>query len=185
MTFWSTPLSYWVNHWTSSWSWSSVMASAGSERPATEESKWGETWRAAWGGDREEQNIYGDCLLVICPLLEEKDDIGSWIWPAWCFLWESNVSVRSTIAVCWFNSSSSELKDAVLSPGPSCPLLHPVRFRMFECSQPLFTPAVWHNVNPVLDHRVHFASLQTSQRLLDYLQSSAVVLELWGLQGED
>ncbi|XP_062243435.1 kinesin-like protein KIF28P [Platichthys flesus] len=55
-------------------------------------------------------------------------------------------------------------------------------FRMFDCSQPLYTPAVWHNLNPLLDHRVHFASLHTSQRLLDYLQSSAVVLELWGLQ---
>lgn len=60
-----------------------------------------------------------------------------------------------------------------------------VSFRLFDCSQPLYTPAVWHNVNPLLDHRVHFASLHTSQRLLDYLQSSAVVLELWGLQGED
>lgn len=60
-----------------------------------------------------------------------------------------------------------------------------VSFRLFDCSQPLYTPAVWHNVNPLLDHRVHFASLHTSQRLLDYLQSSAVVLELWGLQGEN
>lgn len=58
-------------------------------------------------------------------------------------------------------------------------------FRLFDCSQPLYTPAVWHNVNPLLDHRVHFASLHTSQPLLDYLQSSAVVLELWGLQGEN
>uniref|UniRef100_A0A3Q1BJX4 Kinesin motor domain-containing protein n=1 Tax=Amphiprion ocellaris TaxID=80972 RepID=A0A3Q1BJX4_AMPOC len=58
-----------------------------------------------------------------------------------------------------------------------------IGFRLFDCSQPLYTPAVWHNVNPLLDHRVHFASLHTSQRLLDYLQSSAVVLELWGLQG--
>ncbi|XP_008298967.1 kinesin-like protein KIF28P, partial [Stegastes partitus] len=57
-----------------------------------------------------------------------------------------------------------------------------IGFRLFDCSQPLYTPAVWHNVNPLLDHRVHFASLHTSQRLLDYLQSSAVVLELWGLQ---
>ncbi|XP_051235145.1 kinesin-like protein KIF28P [Dicentrarchus labrax] len=57
-----------------------------------------------------------------------------------------------------------------------------IGFRLFDCRQPLYTPAVWHNVNPLLDHRVHFASLQTSQRLLDYLQSSAVVLELWGLQ---
>ncbi|XP_029932583.1 kinesin-like protein KIF28P [Myripristis murdjan] len=57
-----------------------------------------------------------------------------------------------------------------------------IGFRLFDCSQPLYTPAVWHNVNPLLDHRVHFASLHTSQHLLDYLQSSAVVLELWGLQ---
>ncbi|XP_037646950.1 kinesin-like protein KIF28P [Sebastes umbrosus] len=55
-------------------------------------------------------------------------------------------------------------------------------FRLFDCSQPLYSPAVWHNVNPLLDHRVHFTSLHTSQRLFDYLQSSAVVLELWGLQ---
>nr|XP_046239631.1 kinesin-like protein KIF28P isoform X2 [Scatophagus argus] len=57
-----------------------------------------------------------------------------------------------------------------------------IGFRLFDCSQTLYTPAVWHNINPLLDHRVHFASLHTSQRLLDYLQSSAIVLELWGLQ---
>lgn len=62
---------------------------------------------------------------------------------------------------------------------------HSVSFRLFDCCQHLFTPVVWHNVNPLLDHRVHFASLRTSQHLLDYLQSNAVVLELWGLQGED
>ncbi|KAM4743711.1 kinesin-like protein KIF28P [Anableps anableps] len=57
-----------------------------------------------------------------------------------------------------------------------------IGFRVFDCSELLYTPAVWHNINPLLDHRVQFTSLQTSQRLLDYLQSSAVVLELWGLQ---
>ncbi|KAK5600674.1 hypothetical protein CRENBAI_013044 [Crenichthys baileyi] len=57
-----------------------------------------------------------------------------------------------------------------------------IGFRVFDCSEPLYTPAVWHNINPLLDHWVQFTSLQTSQRLLDYLQSSAVVLELWGLQ---
>ncbi|KAM9860783.1 kinesin-like protein KIF28P [Aulostomus maculatus] len=57
-----------------------------------------------------------------------------------------------------------------------------IGFRLFDCSQHLYTPAVWHNVNPLLDQRVQFASFHTSQRLLDYLQSSAVVLELWGLQ---
>ncbi|XP_072321713.1 kinesin-like protein KIF28P [Eucyclogobius newberryi] len=57
-----------------------------------------------------------------------------------------------------------------------------VGFKLFDCPQPLYTPAAWHNINPLLDHRAHFTSLQTSQSLLDYLQSSAVVLELWGLQ---
>ncbi|XP_054892669.1 kinesin-like protein KIF28 isoform X2 [Poeciliopsis prolifica] len=57
-----------------------------------------------------------------------------------------------------------------------------IGFRVFDCSELLYTPAVWHNINPLLDYRVQFTSLQTSQRLLDYLQSSAVVLELWGLQ---
>ena len=59
----------------------------------------------------------------------------------------------------------------------------PLRFRYFECSRPLYTPAVWHNVNPLLDHRLHFCCPHSSQRLLDHLQNSALVLELWGLQG--
>uniref|UniRef100_A0A673ZM01 Kinesin-like protein KIF28P n=1 Tax=Salmo trutta TaxID=8032 RepID=A0A673ZM01_SALTR len=58
-----------------------------------------------------------------------------------------------------------------------------IGFRMFDSAQPLYTPAVWHNVNPLLDQRVHFTSLHTSQGLLEHLQTSALVLELWGLQG--
>ena len=54
---------------------------------------------------------------------------------------------------------------------------------MFDCVQ-LFTPAVWHNVNPLLEQRIHFTSLQTSPALLEHLQTNALVLELWGLQGE-
>ncbi|XP_030635096.1 kinesin-like protein KIF28P [Chanos chanos] len=57
-----------------------------------------------------------------------------------------------------------------------------IGFRVFDSSQPLYTPAVWHNVNPLLDHRVQFTALRTSQELLSYLQTSALVLELWGLQ---
>ena len=56
---------------------------------------------------------------------------------------------------------------------------------MFDCPQPLYTPALWHNVNPVLEYRVQFTALKTSPELLNYLQSSALVLELWGLQGEE
>ena len=39
-------------------------------------------------------------------------------------------------------------------------------------------------MNPVLEYRVQFTALKTSPELLTYLQSSALVLELWGLQGE-
>ncbi|XDV42884.1 hypothetical protein PO909_011472 [Leuciscus waleckii] len=57
-----------------------------------------------------------------------------------------------------------------------------IGFRVFDCPQPLYTPAIWHNVNPLMDHRVQFTALRTSQELLNYLQSNALVLELWGLQ---
>ncbi|XP_028853236.1 kinesin-like protein KIF28P [Denticeps clupeoides] len=57
-----------------------------------------------------------------------------------------------------------------------------IGFRMYDCPQTFYTPAVWHNVNPLLDQRVQFTALRTSQDLLNYLQSSALVLELWGLQ---
>ncbi|KAF4101992.1 hypothetical protein G5714_016792 [Onychostoma macrolepis] len=57
-----------------------------------------------------------------------------------------------------------------------------IGFQVFDCPQPLYTPAVWHNVNLLLDHRVQFTALRTSQELFSYLQSNALVLELWGLQ---
>ncbi|XP_026085621.1 kinesin-like protein KIF28P isoform X2 [Carassius auratus] len=57
-----------------------------------------------------------------------------------------------------------------------------IGFQVFDCPQPLYTPAVWHNVNPLLDHRIQFTALRTSQELLNFLQSNALVLELWGLQ---
>uniref|UniRef100_H3DK11 Kinesin-like protein n=1 Tax=Tetraodon nigroviridis TaxID=99883 RepID=H3DK11_TETNG len=57
-----------------------------------------------------------------------------------------------------------------------------IGFRLFECSRTLFAPAVWRSVNPGLHHSVRFTSARTSQRPVRYLQSSALVLELWGLQ---
>ncbi|KAM9826680.1 kinesin-like protein KIF28P isoform 3-T3 [Syngnathus typhle] len=57
-----------------------------------------------------------------------------------------------------------------------------IGFSLLDSGGRLYTPAAWHNVNPALHHKVHFASLRVSQQLLDYLQSSAVLLELWGLQ---
>ncbi|KAG5265440.1 hypothetical protein AALO_G00242500 [Alosa alosa] len=57
-----------------------------------------------------------------------------------------------------------------------------IGLRVYDCPQSFYTPAVWHNANPLLEHRVHFSAMRTSQDLLNYLQSSALVLELWGLQ---
>lgn len=45
MTFWLTPLSYWVNGWTSSWSWNSAGASVGSEKNTAGGSSSGKTYK--------------------------------------------------------------------------------------------------------------------------------------------
>lgn len=62
MTSWLIHLSSWAEELTSSWSWSSVAASAGSERPATEGSRLGQSrgqyaegWRALKGNFRNDR----------------------------------------------------------------------------------------------------------------------------------
>ncbi|KAF5900770.1 kinesin-like protein KIF28P, partial [Clarias magur] len=55
-------------------------------------------------------------------------------------------------------------------------------FQMFNCTEPLYTPVAWRCVNPQLDYCAQFTALKTSHTLLTYLQSNAVVLQLWGLQ---
>ncbi|MCJ8737247.1 hypothetical protein PDJAM_G00021880 [Pangasius djambal] len=57
-----------------------------------------------------------------------------------------------------------------------------IGFQMFDCTEPLYTQAAWRCVNPQLDYCVQFTALNTSHTLLTYLQSNAVVLQLWGLQ---
>ncbi|XP_057712895.1 kinesin-like protein KIF28P [Corythoichthys intestinalis] len=57
-----------------------------------------------------------------------------------------------------------------------------IGFHLFDSASRVYTAAAWRHVNPMLRHTVHFASLNVSQQLLDYLQTSAVLLELWGLQ---
>uniref|UniRef100_A0A8C9V7K7 Kinesin-like protein n=1 Tax=Scleropages formosus TaxID=113540 RepID=A0A8C9V7K7_SCLFO len=58
-----------------------------------------------------------------------------------------------------------------------------IGFRMYTLPQAFYAPSVWHNMNPVLDHRVQFTVMKTSQDFLNYLQTNALVLDLWGLQG--
>ncbi|XP_029114428.1 kinesin-like protein KIF28P [Scleropages formosus] len=57
-----------------------------------------------------------------------------------------------------------------------------IGFRMYTLPQAFYAPSVWHNMNPVLDHRVQFTVMKTSQDFLNYLQTNALVLDLWGLQ---
>nr|XP_015207004.1 PREDICTED: kinesin-like protein KIF28P [Lepisosteus oculatus] len=57
-----------------------------------------------------------------------------------------------------------------------------IGFSVYENSQPFYTVPVWHNVNPVLDHKMQLTVLSVSQDFLNYLQTNALVLELWGLQ---
>lgn len=147
MTFWLIPPSCWVADWTSSWSWSSAAASAGSERSTAGGCKSGKTHAENQGRHdftvKPRTSFTSYCSWATKQKKKNKRERRS----------------KSSVSFLW------------------------VSFRLFECSRTLFAPAVWHNVNPRLNHRVHFASLRTSQRLLHYLQSSALVLELWGLQG--
>ncbi|XP_053538703.1 kinesin-like protein KIF28 isoform X1 [Ictalurus punctatus] len=57
-----------------------------------------------------------------------------------------------------------------------------IGFQVFDCTELLYTQAVWQCVNPQLDYCIQFTALNTSHTLLTYLQSNAVVLQLWGLQ---
>ncbi|XP_036397503.1 kinesin-like protein KIF28P [Megalops cyprinoides] len=57
-----------------------------------------------------------------------------------------------------------------------------IGFRVYDNPRTLYTPAVWHSVNTELNHRVQFTVTRTTQEFLSYLQTNALVLELWGLQ---
>ncbi|KAM6217435.1 kinesin-like protein KIF28 [Rhynchocyon petersi] len=57
-----------------------------------------------------------------------------------------------------------------------------IGYRIYDLSNTLYTKAVWKIVNPHLEETVHFAALNTSQDFLDYLQTNALIVDLWGLQ---
>ncbi|TTO79331.1 Kinesin-like protein KIF28P [Bagarius yarrelli] len=57
-----------------------------------------------------------------------------------------------------------------------------IGFQLFDCTEPLYTQAAWGCVNTQLDYSIQFTALNTSHTLLTYLQSNAVILQLWGLQ---
>ncbi|KAM4770961.1 kinesin-like protein KIF28 [Rhinophrynus dorsalis] len=57
-----------------------------------------------------------------------------------------------------------------------------IGYRFYDVSHCLYTKPVWKNVNPVIEHKLQFVTLNVSNELLNYLQKNALVVDLWGLQ---
>jgi hypothetical protein len=58
-----------------------------------------------------------------------------------------------------------------------------LRYRVYDLPNTLYTKPIWEGVNPQVEETVHFAALQASQEFLSYLQTNALIVDLWGLQG--
>uniref|UniRef100_A0A8C2RA23 Kinesin-like protein n=1 Tax=Capra hircus TaxID=9925 RepID=A0A8C2RA23_CAPHI len=57
-------------------------------------------------------------------------------------------------------------------------------YRIYDLPNTLYTKPVWKTVNPQIDETVQFTTLNASQEFLNYLQTNALIVDLWGLQGE-
>ncbi|KAM4040745.1 kinesin-like protein KIF28 [Anomaloglossus baeobatrachus] len=57
-----------------------------------------------------------------------------------------------------------------------------IGYCFYDAPQSVHTKPVWKNINPVIDHKLHFLALNVSNGLLSYLQKNALVVDLWGLQ---
>ncbi|XP_006897820.1 PREDICTED: kinesin-like protein KIF28P [Elephantulus edwardii] len=55
-------------------------------------------------------------------------------------------------------------------------------YRIYDLPNPLYTKAVWKIVNPQIEETVQFAALHASLEFLNYLQTNALIVDLWGLQ---
>uniref|UniRef100_M3YWJ9 Kinesin-like KIF1-type domain-containing protein n=1 Tax=Mustela putorius furo TaxID=9669 RepID=M3YWJ9_MUSPF len=57
-----------------------------------------------------------------------------------------------------------------------------IGYRIYDLSSTFYTKPVWKTVNPQIEETVQFTALNASQEFLNYLQTNALVVELWGLQ---
>ncbi|XP_048214219.1 kinesin-like protein KIF28P [Perognathus longimembris pacificus] len=55
-------------------------------------------------------------------------------------------------------------------------------YRIYDLPNTLYTKPAWENVNPQIEETVQFAALHVSQEFLNYLQTNALIVDLWGLQ---
>uniref|UniRef100_I3NAF4 Kinesin-like protein n=1 Tax=Ictidomys tridecemlineatus TaxID=43179 RepID=I3NAF4_ICTTR len=55
-------------------------------------------------------------------------------------------------------------------------------YRIYDLPNTLYTKPIWKIVNPQIEEIVQFAALNASQEFLNYLQTNALIVDLWGLQ---
>ncbi|XP_027465995.1 kinesin-like protein KIF28P [Zalophus californianus] len=55
-------------------------------------------------------------------------------------------------------------------------------YRIYDLSSTFYTKPVWKIVNPQIEETVQFTALNASQEFLNYLQTNALIVDLWGLQ---
>ncbi|KAM9106779.1 LOW QUALITY PROTEIN: kinesin-like protein KIF28P [Megaptera novaeangliae] len=55
-------------------------------------------------------------------------------------------------------------------------------YRIYDFPNTLYTKPVWKTVNPQIEETVQFTALNASQEFLNYLQTNALIVDLWGLQ---
>lgn len=58
-----------------------------------------------------------------------------------------------------------------------------LRYRIYDLPNTLYTKPVWKILNPQIEETVQFTALNASQEFLNYLQTNALIVDLWGLQG--
>uniref|UniRef100_A0A8C5K6W0 Kinesin-like protein n=1 Tax=Jaculus jaculus TaxID=51337 RepID=A0A8C5K6W0_JACJA len=57
-----------------------------------------------------------------------------------------------------------------------------IGYKIYDLPNTLYTKPVWKSVNPQIEETVQFAALNASQEFLSYLQTNALIVDLWGLQ---
>ncbi|XP_012606659.2 kinesin-like protein KIF28P [Microcebus murinus] len=55
-------------------------------------------------------------------------------------------------------------------------------YRIYDLPNTIYTKPVWKIVNPQIEETIQFATLNASQEFLNYLQTNALIVDLWGLQ---
>ncbi|KAL4828986.1 hypothetical protein H8958_019353 [Nasalis larvatus] len=57
-----------------------------------------------------------------------------------------------------------------------------IGYRIYDLPNTIYTQPVWKSVNPQIEETVQFAALTASQEFLNYLQTNALIVDLWGLE---